>query len=77
MMKTTTSILGSACALLLLGPALAFSQQRHALPPDNPFLIQNSVYPSVHFDPAQTDTTALPVCFSQGMTTRRVVPQWS
>jgi hypothetical protein len=31
------------------------------LPPNNPFLIQNSVYPVVHFDPAQTDTTTLPV----------------
>ena len=52
-MKTTAaSVLGFACAILLLGPALAFSQDRPALPPPNPFLIQNSVYPSVHFDPA-------------------------
>jgi hypothetical protein len=61
MKKTTTSILCFACAILLLGPVLAFSQERHALPPNNPFLIQNSVYPSVHFDPAQTDTTSLPI----------------
>ena len=33
----------------------------HALPPNNPFLIQNSVYPATHFDAAQTDTTTLPV----------------
>lgn len=32
-----------------------------ALPPVNPFLIQDSVYPSIHFDPGQTDTTALAV----------------
>jgi hypothetical protein len=35
--------------------------QKHNLPPNNPFLIQSSAYPSVHFDPAQTDTTKLPV----------------
>jgi hypothetical protein len=46
---------------LLLGTTTAFAQKRHALPPNNPFLIQNSVYPSVHFDSAQTDTTSLPV----------------
>lgn len=40
----------------------ANGQERAALPPSNPYLIQNnSVYPSVHFDPAQTDTTSLPV----------------
>jgi hypothetical protein len=33
----------------------------YRLPPNNPFLIQNSVYPSVHFDSGQTDTTTLPV----------------
>ena len=38
------------------------AQERATLPPPNPFLIQgDSVYPSVHFDPAQTDTTSLPV----------------
>jgi DMSO/TMAO reductase YedYZ molybdopterin-dependent catalytic subunit len=42
-------------------PAQPVPDQRHALPPDNPFLIQNSVYPATHFDPAQTDTTRLPV----------------
>lgn len=41
--------------------AQANAQDRAALPPTNPYLIQNSVYPSVHFDPAQTDTTSLPV----------------
>ena len=39
----------------------ATEARRHALPPTNPFLIQDSVYPSVHFDSAQTDTTTLPV----------------
>ena len=33
---------------------------RHALPPNNPFLIQGSVYPLVHFDVGATDTTTLP-----------------
>ncbi len=61
MKRTTTSILCFACASLLLGPTLAFSQKRPALPPNNPFLIQNSVYPSVHFNSAQTDVTTLPV----------------
>lgn len=61
-MKTkATSVLGFACAILLLGTALAYSKERHAMPPNNPFLIQNGVYPSVHFDSAQTDTTTLPV----------------
>jgi hypothetical protein len=50
-----------ACAILLLGSSLAFSQDRPALPPNNPFLIQNSAYPSVHFNSAQTDVTTLPV----------------
>ena len=31
------------------------------MPPVNPYLIQDSVYPSVHFDPAQTDATTLPI----------------
>ena len=39
----------------------ANSAHRHALPPNNPFLIQNSIYPSVHFNSAQTDVTTLPV----------------
>jgi len=39
----------------------AKSEHRHALPPNNPFLVQNSAYPSVHFNPAQTDVTTLPV----------------
>jgi hypothetical protein len=61
-MKTTkTSILSFTCAILLLVTALAFSQEPQALPPNNPFLIQNSVYPSVHFNSAQTDVTTLPV----------------
>jgi len=39
----------------------ATAQDRAALPPAHPYLIQNSVYPSVHFDAAQTDTTSLPI----------------
>jgi hypothetical protein len=39
----------------------AYADAKAALPPNNPFLIQNSVYPSVHFDSAQTDTTTLPI----------------
>jgi hypothetical protein len=39
----------------------ANAQQRATLPLPNPFLIQNSIYPSIQFDPAQTDTTSLPV----------------
>jgi hypothetical protein len=56
-----TRKLSFAFIVVLLGSAPAFSQDRPALPPNNPFLIQNSVYPSVHFDSAQTDTTTLPV----------------
>jgi hypothetical protein len=75
--------LGFACAILMLGAALACSGDRpspdadearsessattgtgssvrHALPPNNPFLIQNTVYPLVHFDTGATDTTTLP-----------------
>ena len=33
---------------------------KHILPPNNPALIQNSRYPSVHFNSAQTDVTELP-----------------
>lgn len=36
------------------------SQLEYQLPPKNPFLIANSKYPSVHFNPAQSDVTALP-----------------
>ena len=35
-------------------------KQGHILPPNNPALIQNSLYPSVHFNSAQTDVTRLP-----------------
>jgi len=61
MRKAITSIHRFAYAILLLGQVIACSPERHALPPGNPFLIQNSVYPTVHFDSAQTDTTKLPV----------------
>lgn len=57
-MKTLPSLL---MVLVALVTTQASAQDRAALPPANPFLIQNSVYPSVHFDPAQTDTTGLPV----------------
>jgi hypothetical protein len=54
-----------ACVVALAGctqeQQSSFSQQGPALPPNNPFLIQNSVYPSVHFNSAQTDVTTLPV----------------
>ena len=62
--KLITSIV-LACVVVLGAGAQeqqsSFSQPRHALPPNNPFLIQNSVYPSVHFNSAQTDVTTLPV----------------
>ncbi|MCK4823881.1 hypothetical protein KA005_49465, partial [bacterium] len=53
-------------AMLLL--VISACQQRQAekesktyqLPPNNPYLIQNSQYPSVHFNPAQSDATDLP-----------------
>ena len=32
----------------------------YQLPPTNPYLIRNSRYPSVHFNPAQSDATSLP-----------------
>ena len=48
-------------AIVTLSAPYAYADAKAALPPNNPFLIQNSVYPSVHFDPAQTDTTSLPV----------------
>ncbi len=32
----------------------------YQLPPTNPFLIQNSRYPSVHFNPAQSDAISIP-----------------
>ena len=31
----------------------------YQMPPNNPFLIQNSMYPSVHFNTAQSDATSL------------------
>ena len=61
-MKTHTALLTVfTCSILLLGSSLVYSQDRPALPPTNPVLIQNSVYPSGHFNPAQTDVTTLPV----------------
>ena len=36
-------------------------QTSYQLPPNNPFLIQNSVYPVTHFDASQTDATTLPI----------------
>jgi hypothetical protein len=56
--------LAAGIVLCCLGAGVAAdaqSQQRPALPPNNPYLIQNSVYPSIHFNSAQTDTTTLPV----------------
>ncbi len=35
-------------------------KEKPTLPPNNPALIQNSRYPSVHFNSAQTDVTNLP-----------------
>jgi hypothetical protein len=35
--------------------------ESYSLPPNNPFLIQNSNYPTVHFNSAQTDVTTIPV----------------
>ena len=31
----------------------------HTLPPNNPYLIQDSLYPMAHFNSAQTDVTQL------------------
>jgi hypothetical protein len=36
------------------------NKYKYILPPNNPALIQNSHYPSVHFNSAQTDVTRLP-----------------
>jgi hypothetical protein len=49
------------CCLGACGAADDQSQQRPALPPNNPYLIQNSVYPLVHFDAGATDSTTLPI----------------
>jgi hypothetical protein len=57
-LKTLT--LGAILLFLSIGSSV-IAQDRPALPPNNPFLIQNGVYPSVHFDSAQTDTTTLPI----------------
>jgi hypothetical protein len=35
-------------------------RKEYTLPPNNPFLIHDSHYPTVHFNPAQTDVTRLP-----------------
>ena len=82
MKTRTKELWSLACASLLVGTALGCSQPdpeqasdeartassatTHALPPNNPFLIQNSYYPSVHFNSAQTDVTTLPVWQSNG-----------
>ena len=34
-------------------------KQKYTLPPNNPYLIQNSLYPMTHFNSAQTDVTSL------------------
>jgi hypothetical protein len=65
MMARNSLILSKWCLLLVLGmgSTISYSQAgtQATLPPNNPFLVQNSVYPSVHFDPAQTDATTLPI----------------
>ena len=38
----------------------ATKEVSYQLPPYNPFLIQNSYYPTIHFNPAQSDVTSLP-----------------
>jgi hypothetical protein len=78
-MKTAT-LMGYACAILLLGTAAgcskqspapaadedkpassalteAKSEQSHALPPNNPFLMKDSAYSHVHFDAAANDAS--------------------
>ncbi|TWT81388.1 hypothetical protein CA13_28400 [Planctomycetes bacterium CA13] len=57
-MKIVSIVLG---VVVTLATTTVNAQQPAELPPTHPFLIQNSVYPSIHFDAAQTDTTALPV----------------
>jgi hypothetical protein len=77
MNRRTIAVRSLVCALFLVGTVLGCSNQasdlgtdkateasnapHHALPPNNPYLIQNSVYPLVHFDAGATDTTTLPV----------------
>jgi hypothetical protein len=57
----------TTCFVLVFGAVVAFAatyayaDAKATLPPNNPFLIQKSVYPSVHINSAQTDTTTLPV----------------
>jgi hypothetical protein len=40
-------------AVVALAATYAYADAKATLPPNNPFLIQNSVYPSIHFDSAQ------------------------
>jgi len=63
-MKRGMKTIGAfVCAVVLLAVINAQAEETTSktLPPNNPFLIQNSAYPSVHFNSAQTDATTLPV----------------
>lgn len=51
------------------------TEVKYQLPPKNPYLIANSHYPSVHFNPAQSDVTALPSWNKNGTLSEENV-QW-
>ncbi|QDT68651.1 hypothetical protein MalM25_15750 [Planctomycetes bacterium MalM25] len=73
--RSMNIVLSSLLTIALIASTHVYAQEQAALPPAHPFLIQNSLYPSVHFDAAQTDTTSLPVWESE----TKIVPsqvQW-
>ena len=75
MKKIHTLIVTLAIGSLLVSLPLMAEQSRETLPPSNPYLIQNSIYPSIHFDSAQTDTTALP-SWKESMTIKPSQVYW-
>ena len=61
MKKNIKAVACALCALYGLSGLPLQAQEQKNLPPVNPFLIQNSVYPTVHYNPAQTDAITLPI----------------
>ena len=61
MKKNLKAVAYALCMIFGLSGLHLQAQEQKNLPPVNPFLIQNSVYPTVHYNPAQTDAITLPI----------------
>jgi hypothetical protein len=74
-MCCVTALLFSGCQEKQAEQMGQTKSQSYSLPPNNPYLIQNSKYPSVHFNPAQSDATNLPT-WNKDITLKKENVKW-